>query len=64
VPGHWEGDLLLGGTGKGAVITSVARSSRFVLLAPLPGRHTAGIVRTKLAEPIATLPLELRKSIT
>jgi IS30 family transposase len=63
VPGHWEGDLLMGGTGKGAVITLVERSSRFVLLAPLPGRHTAEIARMKLTEMIATLPLELRKSI-
>ena len=64
VPGHWEGDLLLGGTGKGAVITLVERSSRFVLLAPLPGRHTAELARMNLSEMIATLPLELRKSIT
>ncbi|RYC12479.1 IS30 family transposase [Nocardioides zhouii] len=64
VPGHWEGDLLLGGTGKGAVITLVERSSRFVLLAPLPGRHTAEIARMSLTDMIATLPLELRKSIT
>ena len=64
VPGHWEGDLLMGGTGKGAVITLVERSSRFVLLAPLPGRRTAEIARMKLSEMIATLPLELRKSIT
>jgi IS30 family transposase len=63
VPGHWEGDLLLGGTGKGAVITLVERSSRFVLLAPLPGRHTAEIARMTLVEMIATLPLSLRKSI-
>jgi IS30 family transposase len=64
VPGHWEGDLLLGGTGKGAVITLVERTSRFVLLAPLPGRHTADLARRSLAEMIATLPIELRKSIT
>ena len=54
----------MGGTGKGAVITLVERSSRFVLLAPLPGRHTAEIARMSLAQMIATLPLELRKSIT
>ena len=64
VPGHWEGDLLLGGTGKGAVVTLVERSSRFVLLAPLPGRHRADQVRWTLKEMIATLPVELRKSIT
>ena len=46
------------------MITLVERSSRFVLLAPLPGRHTAEIARMSLAEMIATLPLELRKSIT
>ena len=64
VPGHWEGDLLMGGKGKGAVITLVERSSRFVLLAPLTGRHTADIARMTLSQMIATLPLELRKSIT
>jgi IS30 family transposase len=64
VPGHWEGDLLLGGTGKGAVITLVERSSRFVLLAPIPGRHTAEVARMTLAQLISTLPLSLRRSIT
>ena len=64
MPGHWEGDLLLGGTSKGAVITLVERSSRFVMLAPLPGRHTAELARMSLAEMIATLPLRLRQSIT
>jgi IS30 family transposase len=64
VPGHWEGDLLLGATSKGAVVTLVERSSRFVMLAPLPGRHTAEVVRWTLNEMIATLPLSLRKSIT
>jgi transposase, IS30 family len=64
VPGHWEGDLLLGAQGKGAVVTLVERSSRFVLLAPLPGRHTAELTRMSLTEMIATLPIELRKSIT
>ena len=42
----------------------VERSSRFVLLASLPGRHTAELTRMSLAEMIATLPLRLRRSIT
>ena len=46
------------------MITLVERSSHFVLLAPLPGRHTADLARMSLAEMIATLPLSLRKSIT
>lgn len=54
----------MGGKGKGAVITLVERSTRFVLLAPLTGRHTADIARMTLSQMIATLPLELRKSIT
>ncbi|MDE0777772.1 MAG: IS30 family transposase, partial [Nocardioides sp.] len=64
VPGHWEGDLILGAQGQGAVITLVERSSRYVLLAPLPGRHTAELARMSLTEMIATLPLNLRRSIT
>lgn len=64
VPGHWEGDLLMGARGKGAVITLVERSSRYVLLAPLPGRHTAELARMSLGQMIATLPLSLRRSIT
>jgi transposase, IS30 family len=64
VPGHWEGDLLLGGIGKGAVITLVERSSRFLLLAPLPGRHDAETTRVALTGMIARLPSELRRSLT
>jgi IS30 family transposase len=64
VPGHWEGDLLLGAPGQGAVITLVERRSRFVLLAPLPGRHTADLTRDALTALISQLPAELRKSLT
>jgi IS30 family transposase len=64
VPGHWEGDLVLGGVSKGAVITLVERAHRFVLLAPLPNRHDAVTVRDTLTAMIARLPLELRKSLT
>jgi transposase, IS30 family len=64
VPGHWEGDLLLGAVGQGGVITLVERTSRFVLLAPLPGRHDAATVRDVLTSMIARLPTELKKSLT
>jgi IS30 family transposase len=64
VPGHWEGDLLMGGQGLGAVITLVERSSRFVLLAPLPRLHTADEAHASLKELVATLPTNLKRSIT
>lgn len=64
VPGHWEGDLLLGGVGKGAVITLVERSTRFVLLAPLPDTHTAIDLRETLTPMIASLPEQIRRTLT
>jgi IS30 family transposase len=63
VPGHWEGDLLLGGVGRGACITLVERTTRFVLLAPLPDTHTAFDLRDTLTELIARLPAELLRSL-
>lgn len=63
VPGHWEGDLLLGGVGKGAVITLVERSTRFVLLAPLPDTHTSIDLRQTLTPMIASLPEKLRRTL-
>lgn len=64
VPGHWEGDLLLGAVGKGAVITLVERSTRFVLLAPLPDSHTAIDLQQVLTPMIASLPDQIRKTLT
>lgn len=64
VPGHWEGDLILGAVSQGAVITLVERHSRFVLLAPLPDTHKAVEVRELLTSMIATLPTELKRSLT
>lgn len=63
VPGHWEGDLLMGAVGKGAIITLVERRSRFVLLAPLQTNGTAADTREQLTALIGRLPLELRKSL-
>ena len=64
VPGHWEGDLVLGGVGKGAVITLVERSTRFVLLAPLPDTHKAIDLRAVLTPMIASLPDQIRTTLT
>jgi IS30 family transposase len=64
VPGHWEGDLILGAVGKGAVITLVERRTRFVLLAPLPNRHTALDLKATLTPMIARLPDAVRRSLT
>ena len=64
VPGHWEGDLLLGGTSKGAVITLVERTTRFVLLAPLPDTHKAIDLQAVLTPLIASLPDQIRRTLT
>ena len=63
VPGHWEGDLILG-KGQRAIGTLVERSTRYVMLFRLPDGHGAPAVRKALAKRIATLPTELRRSIT
>ena len=63
VPGHWEGDLLFG-TRSSTVATLVERKSRFVMLVGLPGSQTADVVADALAEAIATLPEQLRRSLT
>ena len=63
VPGHWEGDLVFG-TRSSTVATLAGRTSRFVMLVRLPGSHTADVVADALAEAIATLPGQLRRSIT
>jgi IS30 family transposase len=63
VPGHWEGDLLMGKR-MSAIGTLVERSTRYVMLFPLPNGNTAESVRTALAEQIVTLPEHLRRSLT
>lgn len=63
VPGHWEGDLIMGAVGKGAIITLVERRSRFVLLAPLNNGAKSMETRELLTSMITRLPLELRKSL-
>ena len=64
VPGHWEGDLILGTGNRSAILTLVERSTRYVLLGHLPGGHTAEEVRDVLVPLIGTLPAHLRGSLT
>jgi IS30 family transposase len=63
VPGHWEGDLVYGRR-PSAVGTLVERTSRYVLLVPLPAGHTGGRMREALAAAVARLPDQLRRSLT
>ena len=64
VPGHWEGDLLMGKNGLSAIGTLVERSSRFVLLFPLKQGRSAEQVRVAMANIVQTLPESLRRTIT
>ncbi|PNG16201.1 IS30 family transposase [Streptomyces cahuitamycinicus] len=64
VPGHWEGDLIIGKDGKSAIGTLVERSTRYVMLAHLPLDHSAASTRDALVETVKTLPSHLRRSLT
>ena len=64
VPGHWEGDLILGTANGSAVGTLVERSTRFTLLLHLPGRHDADSVAEAMIREMRQLPEHLRRSIT
>ena len=64
VPGHWEGDLLMGANNNSAIGTLVERSTRFVMLLHLPQGRSAEAVRDAIAAKILTLPAALRRSIT
>jgi IS30 family transposase len=64
VPGHWEGDLIIGKDGHSAIGTLVERASRFCLLLHLPGDRTASTVRDALIVAINELPAALRRSLT
>ena len=64
VPGHWEGDLIIGRNGASAIGTLVERTTRFVMLLHLPNDHRASTVREAMTASIQTLPAALRRSIT
>jgi IS30 family transposase len=64
VPGHWEGDLVMGIAGGVAVGTLVERSTRFTVLLHLPGRHDAESVAEAMIREMSDLPEHLRRSLT
>lgn len=64
VPGHWEGDLILGAHNKSAVGTLVERSTGFVMLLHLPDDHTAPTVAAAMTDAIGRLPEHLWRSLT
>jgi len=64
VPGHWEGDLILGKYKRSALGTLVERTTRYTILVPLGEHKDATSVREAYAEAFKSLPAELKKSLT
>nr|WP_229670107.1 IS30 family transposase [Microlunatus endophyticus] len=64
VPGHWEGDLIMGSNCRSAIATLVERQTRYCLLVGLPDGHRAELVAAALIKTIQTLPAHLRRSLT
>ncbi len=64
VPGHWEGDLILGTYNRSAIITLVERQTRYVLLAQVGADKTSPAVCAAIAEKILSLPEHLTRSLT
>ena len=63
IPGHWEGDLLVGRRNASALGTLVERTTRFTLLVPLAAKDAA-TVRRAFARELRTLPQQVRRSLT
>lgn len=63
IPGHWEGDLVMGARNQSALGTLVERKTRFVILVPLKA-HDARSVRQAMVRNIRHLPEHLRRSMT
>jgi IS30 family transposase len=63
VPGHWEGDLIIGKDGKSAIATLVERSTRYVMLAKVSDQR-AETLRAAITPLILRLPEHLRRTLT
>ena len=64
MPGHWEGDLIVGAGSGSAVATVVERATRYVVLGHLPTERTADAVRDSLVVALGGLPAGLRHTLT
>jgi len=64
VPGHWEGDLIIGKDNATAIGTLVERATRFVMLLHLPAGHGAEHVEAAMITAMAGLPATLRQTLT
>jgi transposase, IS30 family len=64
LPGHWEGDLILGKNNRSAIGTLVERKTRFTMLLHLPADHTAVTVRDAMITAMGQIPQILRKTLT
>ncbi len=64
IPGHWEGDLILGKYKRSALGTLVERTTRMTFLVPLGAEKDAANVRLAYAKRLQALPKELAKSLT
>ena len=64
IPGHWEGDLIIGANSGSAIGTLVERTTGFVVLLHLPGDHTAATLAQAMTEKIPDIPEIMRRSLT
>ena len=64
VPGHWEGDLIIGKDSASAIGTLVERATRYLLLLHLPDDHGAAAVQDAMIAKMAELPQQLLRTLT
>jgi IS30 family transposase len=64
VPGHWEGDLIMGRGNRSAIGTLVERTTRFVKFVHLPGGHSGEEMKDAVVKTMSSVPAHLARSLT